>query len=108
MIKVIVRHNKDKQIKEIQVSGHADSAEYGKDLVCAGVSSAVVGIANTLVKYNFLDDNMGTIDLKEGNLQIKVFNSNNNVQVVLETFVTILETIRESYSKYIKITKMEE
>ena len=107
MIKVIVRH-KNKQIKEIKVSGHAKSAEYGRDLVCAGVSSAVVGIANALVKNNFLTDNMGTIDLKEGNLQIKVFNGNNNVQVVLETFVTILETIEDTYSKYIKITKMEE
>ncbi len=108
MIKVIVRHNKNKHINEINVSGHAKSAEYGKDLVCAGVSSACVGIANALVKNKFFDENMGTIDLKEGKLQIKVNHSNNNVQVVLETFVTILETIEESYSKYIKITKMEE
>lgn len=108
MIKIIVKHSKEKQIKEIKVSGHAQSAVYGRDLVCAAVSSAAVGIANALVEYDFLKNNMGTIDLKEGYLQIKVDNSNEKIQVVLETFVTILTTIEISYSKYIKITKMEE
>lgn len=106
MIKVIVRY-KDKQIQEVKVSGHANSAEYGKDLVCAGVSTVCSGIANTLVTYRFLDDNMGTIDYQEGFVRIKVNQFDEKIQVVLETFVISLMTIEESYSKYIKITKME-
>ena len=106
MIKVLIKE-KQQQILEIEVSGHAESAEYGKDLVCAGVSSACVGIANALVKNHFLDKHLGELEVQEGFVFIKVNQSDSVVQVVLETFVTILETIEESYSKYMKITKME-
>lgn len=104
MIKVII-HKEKNQIKEIKVSGHADSAEYGKDLVCAGVSTTCIGIANALCQNGFLS--RGTIDLKNGFIDVKVNQLSERDQVVLETFETILMTIEESYSKYIKITKME-
>ena len=104
MIKVIITtHNQ--QIIDIQVSGHANSAEYGRDLVCAGVSSVCVGIANALVQRGFLD--IGTIEVKEGFVHVKVNQYDEVIQVVLETFETLLKTIEESYPKYMKITKME-
>lgn len=31
------------QIQSIKVEGHAGQDEYGKDLACAGISTAVVG-----------------------------------------------------------------
>lgn len=104
MIQVVIK-KKNQQILEIKVSGHANSAEYGKDLVCAGVSTATTGIANALVQRGFLD--LGTIDLREGFVYIKVNQYEKDIQVVLETFEVILETIEESYSQYMKITKME-
>ncbi|WP_028042351.1 ribosomal-processing cysteine protease Prp [Candidatus Stoquefichus massiliensis] len=106
MIEVIVKE-KEQEIVEIGVSGHADSAEHGKDLVCAGVSTACVGIANALVKNHFLDEHKGILEVREGFVYIKVNHSDCVIQVVLETFVTILETIEESYAKYMKIKKME-
>lgn len=106
MIKTVIRLQNN-QIIEIEVSGHANSAEYGKDLVCAGVSTTCVGIANALVQRQFLEKEMGTLDVKDGYVHIKVNHSENDIQVVLETFVTIMETIEEAYSKYMKITKME-
>ena len=45
MINVYIQQNNE-QIIAIKVSGHADSAEYGKDLVCAGLTTVCVGIAN--------------------------------------------------------------
>ena len=104
MITVIIqKHNQ--QIKDIEVSGHANSAEYGKDLVCAGVSTVCVGIANVLAKKGFLKQ--GTIDVEEGFVHVKVNQSSDMIQVVLETFEILLETVEESYPKYMKITKME-
>ena len=49
----------------------------------------------------------GSIDIKEGFVHIKVLESSHDIQVVLETLEIMLDTIEESYSKYIKITKME-
>ena len=106
MIQVVIKE-KNQQILDIEVSGHATSAEHGKDLVCAGVSTACVGIANALVKNHFLEDQLGNLEIQKGYVHIEVLTSQKDIQVVLETFVTILETIEESYTKYMKITKME-
>ena len=52
MIKVTVK-KKDNYIVDLKISGHANSDEYGKDLVCAGVSTASIGTLNMLVKKIF-------------------------------------------------------
>lgn len=38
MIKVQIKRN-NKYITQIKIKGHAQFGEYGKDLVCAGVSA---------------------------------------------------------------------
>lgn len=105
MIKVIVKRDKQ-NIVYVNVLGHANSNEHGKDLVCAGVSTTCVGIANQLEIMGFMDG-LGTIQLKEGNFKIKVDQSRNDIQLVLETFETIMDTIEKSYHKYIEIMKTE-
>ena len=37
-----------KDIETLKVSGHANFANYGKDIVCAGVSAVVTGGINAL------------------------------------------------------------
>ena len=106
MIEAVIKKHKQ-SIIQITVSGHAQSAEYGKDLVCAGVSTACIGIANALVHYQFLSQELGTIEINDGYIDIKVQHTNEQIQVVLGTFEVVLETIEESYSKYMKIKKME-
>ena len=44
------------QIQSIKVEGHAGQDEYGKDLACAGISTAVVGIYNMLEAKGFMKD----------------------------------------------------
>ena len=107
--KLVIKDIKKTTRKAKQEASEAaeQSAEYGKDLVCAGVSTICVGIANTLVQYQFLLQHLGTIDLKEGLIDIKVHQDNEQIQVVLGTFEVMLKTVEESYSKYMKIEKME-
>jgi uncharacterized protein YsxB (DUF464 family) len=104
MIKVSIKKHND-SIISIEVKGHADSNEYGKDLVCAGVSTITVGIANTLCEKGFLDN--GRIDLENGYAYVEVYNSNDVYQLILETFEIMLFTIEENNSDYIQISKME-
>ena len=52
MINVLIK-KKDNQIINLKVTGHANSDVYGKDLVCAGVSTASIGVLNMLVKKVF-------------------------------------------------------
>ena len=104
MIKVLVKQNNN-QIVNLSITGHADSGEYGKDLVCAGVSTVGIGAMNMLAKKGFLAKGLGTIEINEGNV---VVNHTDEVcQVVLETLVVTLETMVESYGRFIKISKVE-
>ena len=46
MIKVIVENNK------IEISGHANFDDYGKDIVCASVSSIVITTINACIEID--------------------------------------------------------
>lgn len=106
MIKVFIKETKQ-QITQVTVKGHANSAEYGKDLICASVSTAVTGIINELMKRKVFEEGRAYYELDEGFVNIIMITSDRDGQVVLETFVTILETIENSYPKYLTITKRE-
>lgn len=99
MIKVTIKYINEK-FEYLKVVGHANSAEIGKDLVCAGVSSIVVGGINNLDYSNY------NIKVMEGNTEITRINSiTDHDEIVIETMIKQLETIAESYPKNIKIIK---
>lgn len=107
MIKVQIKRN-NKYITQIKIKGHARFGEYGKDLVCAGVSAVATGICNTLAKKEFLEEKKCAIILKNGNIMIDVYENDEVMQVILETLVISLESFTEDYHQYIKITYEEE
>ena len=88
-------------VKSLTVSGHANYDKYGKDIVCAGVSAVVTG------GINALESQVSNIEIisKENELGVKVINSNEKIQIILNTILIQLETIENSYKKYIKIEK---
>ncbi len=102
MIKITINRN-DNLISKVEISGHANSDKHGQDLVCAGVSAVAVGVLNTLVQYDFLKEDMGILQMKEGYINIEVKKHSKEITMILETLVTSLETITESNKKYIQI-----
>ena len=56
MIKIVIKRDVSSQkIISIEVKGHANSDDYGKDLVCAAVSTVITGGMNALQdkEYDF-------------------------------------------------------
>ena len=106
MINVLIK-KKQNHIINLKITGHAGSDVYGKDLVCAGVSTAGVGVLNMLSKKGFLDKSIGTIEIDEGYINIAVNQIDEVCQVVLETLEVTLDTMIENYGQFIKISKME-
>ena len=90
-----------KDVKSLTVSGHANYDEYGKDIVCAGVSAIVTG------GINALEPHIKNIEIinESNKLGVIVIESNEVIQVILNTMLTQLETIENSYKKYIKIKR---
>ena len=51
MINVIIKRDKDKVVKGIEIKGHAGYAEYGQDIICAAVSSLALNMANSVEEF---------------------------------------------------------
>lgn len=101
MIRVIVSYREGK-IVSIVASGHAEFADHGKDLVCAGVSSIITGSANALYEMCSLED------MVISNKQC-VLNSDGSDKAlhILETTYYQLKTMEDRYSKFIHIQTQE-
>lgn len=95
---------KDDSIQEIEMSGHAEFAQHGQDLVCAGASSIAIGTLNAL---DILCTNTCELVIDEGYIKIIVKEDSSTVQTVLNTLYIQLDTMVEEYKEYIEITKEE-
>jgi uncharacterized protein len=90
----------DNLIHQFEVSGHANSASHGYDLVCAGVSCIVTGLANAVDQ---LCGDSAIIDLAEGYAKITVINQSQQLETILKTGLIQLMMMAEQYPKYIKM-----
>lgn len=95
----------DGYICSIETMGHAEYADYGNDVVCAGVSCIMFGTYNALdelsidgIEYE-LDDS--------GYFKISTSKTDIVTQTVLRTGLISLETLHDKYAKFIKIRKSE-
>ncbi|MBM3910010.1 MAG: ribosomal-processing cysteine protease Prp [Firmicutes bacterium] len=102
MIQVTIIRNK-KFYRMMKVTGHANSAPYGEDLVCAAVSAVMTG------GINALDLQAVKVKNTEGLSEIQITNLQNlENQAVLQVLMTQLQTIANDYPKYIRIQTKEE
>lgn len=91
---------KDNQIIELSIKGHANSNEYGKDLVCAAVTGICVGGVNALREENF------QIEIEEGNMLIRALKDTSyEDQIVLNTMLAQLKALAKGQSKFISISE---
>lgn len=104
MIKVeIIRNNNN--IKKISILGHAMYDEYGKDIVCASVSTLVISTVN-----NILSINSKTIKVEQSDSKIIIeyILKNNIIDILINNMISNLNTLANNYPKNIKIIDKEE
>lgn len=89
--------------KTIKVKGHANYAEYGQDIVCASVSTAVYMSINQIEVFDKIEC-INTI-IKEGNACIEVVREDEIVKKVISNLIFTLRDLELQYPKYIKINE---
>ena len=100
MIKIVIKKSNGEFL--LEAKGHANSAEYGHDLVCAAVSAILTGGINAISDKSNLE-----IKLDEGYSLIKSLDKvNQKDEIILQTIEVQLKTIEESYDKFIQITSI--
>ncbi|WP_409301925.1 ribosomal-processing cysteine protease Prp [Peribacillus sp. SCS-155] len=109
MIKVTIDYDPQKRISSFTLSGHADFAKKGSDIVCAGVSAVSFGAVNSIMSLAGIEPkieqggNGGYLrcviptDISE--------DTQEKVQLLLNGMLISLQTIEREYGKYIKINQ---
>ena len=89
--------------KTIKVLGHAGYAEYGSDIVCASVSTAVYMSINQVEVFDKID--CIKYSMSEGNVCIEVVREDEIVKKVMSNLIFTLRDLELQYPKYIKINE---
>ena len=98
MIKVILT-KKDDNVNKVIINGHAGYDDFGKDIVCAAVSSTVITTINILlslgnqsISYN---DSRGLI--------IEVLKNDMTTKKIINVLISNLYELEKAYPKNIQI-----
>ncbi len=94
MIKII----KDNDL--ITVSGHSGMAEYGKDIVCASVSSIIYTTLNAIASFNST-----YIDVKDdgSTMTIKIKEKDEIVLKLIANMLEMLKSVAKDYPKNLSV-----
>ncbi|MBR4470607.1 MAG: ribosomal-processing cysteine protease Prp [Erysipelotrichaceae bacterium] len=92
---------RDERYVSLDVSGHAEYGEYGKDLICASASSIMFGLMNAL-------DALGEdvlIEQEDNRIMIEDHSSSDVVQDYFELVIMQMKTIEASYGDFIRVER---
>jgi len=109
MIRMTYKRLADSGITHFSLSGHADFAEHGKDIVCSAVTAVTFGTVNAI--ETLLNTKLEVeMDEKGGFLRCTIPPSldegtHEKVQLLLESMLLTLQSIASEYGQYIKITQ---
>ena len=90
--------------KIIEVTGHANFADYGKDIVCASVSSIITTTINAILTLE--KESISYHDEKE-KLIIKIDKETTITKNLISNMLRMLKELEVSYPKNIKILNEE-
>ena len=99
MINVKVLSMKN-HIDRIDILGHADYEEYGKDIVCSSVSSIVTTTVNGI--YEVDKDYLNVKEEKDG-MVITVLKNDDVCDKLIKNMLSLLQELEESYPENIKV-----
>ena len=91
----------DENTHTLTVTGHANFAEYGKDIVCAGISSLVQALIGW-IEENFQKDACVMVDSEKGKV-IVACEGGDDVAAVFYMASIGLEQIADSYPDHVQI-----
>lgn len=104
MIHVRIIKEPTGRISVFEMDGHANFAEYGQDLVCAGASAVSFGAVNAIMQLTNIEP---AIEQGEdgGYLRVEfpVTEQDAQVQLLLQAMIISLQTIELDYADFIKI-----
>ena len=108
MIKSVIERDEQGNIDRFTLTGHADSGDYGKDIVCAAVSAVSIGAVNGIEALAGFEPTVEADEVNGGHLQMTVDQELTGeqmhiVQIILENMVLSLQSIQDQYGDYLSL-----
>lgn len=98
MIKIILT-KKDDNVNKVIINGHAGYDDFGKDIVCAAVSSTVITTINILLSL----DNQSISYNDSRGLIIEVLKNDMTTKKIINVLISNLYELEKAYPKNIQI-----
>ena len=96
MIKISIKKENNK-VEEILIKGHALYDDYGKDIVCASVSSIVITTVNAIESID-----KDSISYNEKGFLIKILKHNTVIDKLTLNMIDLLKELERDYPNNIK------
>lgn len=94
MIKISIKDD------EIIISGHANYDDYGKDIVCASVSTIAITTINAIIEF---DKDSINVEESVGYLKINILKHTKETDTLISNMNKLFEELELKYPKNIKI-----
>ena len=94
MIKISIKDD------EIIISGHANYEDYGKDIVCASISTIAITTINAIIEF---DNTSIDVEEKDGYLKINILKHTKEVDTLISNMNKLFSELELKYPKNIKI-----
>lgn len=85
------------------MTGHADSAPYGSDIVCAACSVLAISTVNELEKVGPAGLKVQSDDTNGGYLAVTGIGTDHDSQLLLSLLVDGLKSTAQNYSHYLTV-----
>lgn len=103
MIKVTF-FKEDSLLVGFESNGHANSSEYGTDIVCAAVSVLLISVINTIKQHL---DIKHDLKISDGYLKLEILKKDikdDRLESVLQVAYIGIKSIVQEHSKYVNIS----
>ncbi len=89
--------------EKIIISGHADFASSGKDIVCASISSIIITTINAIIR---IDKDAIFYNDEDALIEIEVRKINHITNNLLINMIELLDELNKQYPNNLEIRKM--
>ncbi len=103
MIKAHFHVDQDGKFKVIEITGHADSGDYGHDLVCAAVSAVTATCVNALDSVAHAKPAEEADNDNGGFIRVTKISADHDSQVICQTLLDGLLSIQQQYGQYLEV-----
>ncbi|MDO4712158.1 MAG: ribosomal-processing cysteine protease Prp [Peptostreptococcaceae bacterium] len=106
MITVTTTADSDGSIYKVEVAGHAEQDEYGKDIVCAAVSALTIATINGLTEVVKADVEY-LVEDGYTKFEVRDQEKTNSIKVLLDTFELAIRQMVQDHGQYVRLVKKE-